>query len=88
MNDTVEIKKDKVVVKVFSSATCTNCKPYKDNLKKAGVEYEEYTLEEHREELMKYGIRGVPTTVIEDEEGNLLRKIVGNQPASEVTKFL
>ncbi len=58
-------------VMVYSTPTCPYCTKVKDYLEAKGVEFEEVDLTqdlEAREEFMRKGHRGVPVTVVGDEE--------------------
>ena len=67
---------------------CAPCKAFARTLKSIkesndypNIEFEEYDIEEDekgQELTEKYQIRSVPTTLLIDETGNLLEKVLGN----------
>ncbi len=77
-----------VVVKLFGAAWCNNCGQMKKGLDEASVPYLYYDADD--EEVVNvfqhYGVRGLPTTIVEID-GDVVRKIVGLQPAREVSKY-
>lgn len=80
-----------ITVKVFSASWCPNCPSFKKALDLAGVQYEVVDADDEStaSEFEKYGVRGLPTCVIE-EDGVIVRKVVGNPTSGvqEVIKFL
>lgn len=81
----------------FSATWCGPCKvlePIFDNVSKneefKDVEFIKYDIEdEAADELVgKFGIRSVPTLVLLDEEGNVLKKSVGSISESTLTEIL
>lgn len=77
-----------VVVKVFGASWCNNCGPMKKGLDEANVVYVYYDADdiEVANVFEHYGVRGLPTTIVEID-GEIVRKIVGLQPAREVSKY-
>lgn len=71
-------------ITVVSSSWCVNCKLLKSNLTQANIMY--YAVDADTEEGMEYctehGVRGLPTTIITDEDGKVVRNVVGLQPVS------
>ena len=53
-----------------------------------GMELIENDIDKNQELAMKHGIRGVPTLVIEDDQGNVLRTLVGMHPATKLQAFI
>ena len=72
---------------VFSSSWCSKCPPYKEQLKKAGIEFDSVDVDENMEMAASYGVRGLPTTVIEATEGSEVFRTVGSN-LKEVKEFL
>lgn len=72
---------------VFSSSWCSKCSPFKEQLKKAGIEFESIDVDEKMEVANAYGVRGLPTTVIEATDGSEIFRTVGPN-LKEVKEFL
>lgn len=64
---------------IFSAPWCGNCTVLKTNLKEASIDFTEVDVDsdEGRELAIKFGVRGLPTTLFIDEEGNVVKTIVG-----------
>jgi thioredoxin-like negative regulator of GroEL len=77
-----------VEVKLFGAAWCPNCGPMKNGLDAANVPYVYYDADDNEVSNVfeHYGVRGLPTTIVE-VDGEIVRKIVGLQPAREVSKY-
>ena len=76
----------KKVIKM-SASWCMPCKVYaktfeavKNEDKYKDIEFEELDVDENEDLVIEYGVRGVPTTVILDENNNVLTKFSGNVP--------
>ena len=76
----------KKVIKM-SASWCMPCKVYaktfesvKNEDKYKDIEFEEFDVDENEDLVIEYGVRGVPTTVILDENNNVLTKFSGNVP--------
>lgn len=54
----------------------------------SGYEFVEIDVDQQRDTAMKYNIRGVPVLVIEDDNGNELRRTVGNKNKTQLLEFL
>jgi thioredoxin-like negative regulator of GroEL len=54
----------------------------------SGYEFVEIDVDEQRDIAMKYNIRGVPVLVVEDDNGNELRRTVGNKNKTQLQEFL
>ncbi|HBC31876.1 MAG TPA: NrdH-redoxin [Clostridiales bacterium] len=57
-------------IKVYSSASCSNCTAAKEYLKEKGYEYEEKNVstdKEAKKELIALGYMGVPVIMIDEE---------------------
>ena len=74
----------KKVIKM-SASWCMPCKVYaktfesvKNEDKYKDIEFEEFDIDENEDLVIEYGIRGVPTTVVLDENNKVLTKFSGN----------
>jgi thioredoxin 1 len=74
----------------FYADWCSPCKSLTKILE--GVEsplpIEEVNIDEQQEIAVKYGIRGVPTMIIVDDNGNEINRKVGMMTESQITSFL
>ena len=61
----------------FYSPTCQPCKVADLLFKSKGIESTNINVAEDQEMAIKYNVRGVPTVVIIDEEGNEIQRAVG-----------
>lgn len=70
---------------VFSAPWCAACTALKGSLKESGIPFDEVNVDSDvgSELASKYGIRGLPTTIFTDKEGNVLKTIVGLKPVQE-----
>ena len=76
--------KIKKVLKM-SASWCMPCKVYaktfdtvKNEDKYKDIEFKELDVDENEDLVVEYGVRGVPTTVILDENDNVISKFSGN----------
>ena len=74
----------KKVIKM-SASWCMPCKVYaktfdavKNEDKYKDIEFEELDVDENEDLVIEYGVRGVPTTVILDENDKVITKFSGN----------
>lgn len=69
-----------VEVSIVSAAWCSNCKPYKQAVKSAGVQFEEIDadVDENMELISSLGVRSLPTTLIY-KNGELVKMFSGNK---------
>ena len=71
-------------ITVVSAKWCPSCTVLKSSLTQANIMY--YAVDADTVEGMDYcaenGVRGLPTTIITDEDGEVVRNIVGLQPVS------
>ena len=70
---------------IFSAPWCAACAALKGSLKEAGIPFDEVNVDSDvgSELARKYGVRGLPTTIFTDKEGNAVKTIVGLQPTKE-----
>jgi glutaredoxin len=76
-------------IKVFGMENCAGCVTVKEVLKAKGVSFVERDVmnPDHMSEASKLGIRGVPTTVVYDNNGVVRLKAVGST-SEGITKLL
>ena len=77
-------------ITVVSANWCVNCNILKESLTQANIIY--HMIDADSEVGMEYctehGIRGLPTTIITDEAGEVVRKVVGLQPAKVFQEYV
>lgn len=61
----------------FYSPTCQPCQQVDQILREKGIEYESINVLEDKETRSKFGIMGVPTVIVLDDEGNEIKRAVG-----------
>lgn len=64
----------------FGRVGCNPCKALENHLKSNNVSYQDLDVEEDLEMTAKYGIGGVPTLLLVDENGEVLDRLVGFNP--------
>ena len=80
----------------MSASWCAPCKVFAPTFKKAselpefeGITFETIDIEEDESGIVeKLGIRSVPTTVLLDENDELIYKIIGNVPFNDFVKII
>lgn len=76
-------------ITIISAAWCKNSRILKDSLTQAGIIY--HSVDAESEEGMNYcqqhNIRGLPTTIITDEDGVIVRNVVGLQSVSVYQEY-
>ncbi len=74
----------------FTQPTCIPCKVYGPALETFMKDVPDVELIKHDdvETLVAWGIRGVPTTVLLDEDGKVINKRTGVMTGPEITDFL
>jgi len=77
----------------MSASWCMPCKVYaktfndvKNEKKYENITFEEFDVDENEDLAIKYGVRGVPTTIILDENDKVISMFSGNMPKSELEK--
>lgn len=69
------------MIKVFTTPTCVYCHALMDWLEEQNIKYEEIDATTS-DEAIELGINSVPVTIITDDEGKEITKIVGfDRPA-------
>jgi len=74
----------------FYAEWCGPCKTLTKTLETVttNVVIEEVDIDENLVLPSQFNVRGVPTMVMLDEEGNLLKTLVGNKTKTELEKWL
>lgn len=75
---------------LFTAKWCANCVALKVGLEEEGITYNTVDVDtpEGEELARKNGIRGLPTVLVINDEGEEFRRIVGIQPVSEYRKHI
>ena len=89
--------KTKTVIK-FGTQWCGPCRVFASTFKKASemeeykdIEFKSIDIENDEDgELMveKYQVKSVPTTVLADENGDVIYKLMGNVPLKDLTDII
>lgn len=89
--------KTKMVIK-FSATWCGPCRVFASTFKNvsemeeySGIEFKSIDIENDEDgELMveKYQIRSVPTTILADENGDVIYKLMGNVPLKDLIDII
>ena len=76
------------LIKIYSK-TCGPCKVLEKNLVESRVDYDSVDVasEEGEDIVEKYGVRAVPTLLLEDDNGTLLNKRTGILNVDEIKLF-
>lgn len=64
-------------IKIYGKQGCVPCATLKQMLTDKQVEFEYVDIMTAMEEVGKLGIRQVPTTIVTDDQGNELKRVVG-----------
>jgi thioredoxin 1 len=74
----------------FYGETCGPCQVLEGNLNSLNIEHESINIEDEQAEelIIKYGIRGIPTLVILDDDGNVLKKHTGLLNINDLKTFI
>ena len=75
----------------FSASWCGPCKALSNTIANMGelpVVMEEIDIDENMDMARQYGVRGVPTCVLVDEDGTVIDTKVGAMSAAQLTAFL
>ena len=68
---------------LFGSTDCTHCHTLKVWLEDKGVSMEYKDIYEHVEEATEYNNRTVPYIIVQDEEGELVKKLGNSEECKE-----
>ncbi len=72
----------------FSATWCGPCKMLSKQLENLGIKIEERDIDTNKDDVKLYGIRGVPTIVIVDPDGNRMDSYVGaNLTPEQITRL-
>lgn len=75
----------------FSATWCGPCKSLSGILEQyysGGVEIQEIDIDENKDAVAEYGIRGVPTCVLLDDDGKEIRRKSGVMMIDEFNEFI
>lgn len=77
-------------ITVVSANWCSSCQILKSNLTEAKIIYHmiDADTDQGMEYCTEHGIRGLPTTIIIDESGEVVRKVVGLQPVKVFQEYV
>lgn len=64
----------------LSKPDCVPCQTVANFLQDNNVEYEEHDIYKEPELVEKYNLMGVPVTILFDDEGNEVQRVVGFNP--------
>ena len=73
----------------FTASWCQPCKSLAKNLEEANlsVPIEVVDIDIQSDVAVEYGIRGVPTLVLMDENHNVVKKLVGSKTVTELREW-
>ena len=86
----MSIKETMQLIK-FSSLWCGPCKSLSSNLTKldlSGLSFQEVDIDKEPSLSQQHNVRGIPTLILLDSEGNELRRLVGMQSIPTLETFL
>ena len=76
----------------FYADWCEPCKMLTRTIKDAGdkitLPIEEVNVDNDEELTLKYGIRGIPTMIIIDDEGEIVKRFIGMMMEDKLLEFL
>lgn len=72
----------------FGAEWCPTCKAQAKLLTTAGIPFEDIDVDENEELTQKYNIKGLPTIVITNEEGEELSRFNGLTQAKDIKEAL
>lgn len=75
----------------FSADWCSSCKSLSANLAKVdldGLSFQEVDIDKEPSLSRQHNVRGIPTLILLDSEGNELRRLVGMQSIPAIETFL
>ena len=70
----------------FSATWCGPCKMLARNLEdvNTNIPIENIDIDEHQDTAVEYGVRGVPTMIMIDENNNQVKRLVGMQSLKQL----
>ena len=73
----------------FTASWCQPCKSLAMNLEEANLNLpiEVIDIDIHSDIAVEYGIRGVPTLVMMDENNNVMKRLVGSKTVTELREW-
>lgn len=73
----------------FTASWCQPCKGLAMNLEEANLQLpiEVIDIDVQSDVAVEYGIRGVPTLVMMDENNNVVKRLVGNKTVTELKEW-
>lgn len=74
----------------FTASWCGPCKILAKTLEgiETKIPIETIDIDENQGTAVEYGIRGVPTLVMLDENNNVTKRLVGSKPKAELEKWI
>ncbi len=74
----------------FTATWCGPCKSLAKTLEdvETRIPIEVIDIDQHRDLAVEYGIRGVPTLVMLDENNNVTKRLVGAKPKKELEEWI
>lgn len=74
----------------LQASWCNPCKVLSNTLKNCnlGIEVQEIDIDDNPEITSKYKVRGVPTMIIVDDEGNTVSTLVGVKTKEEIENWV
>jgi thioredoxin 1 len=67
-----------MTIVVYGASWCGPCKLVKETLSKSGLSYKLIDIEQHPNKAAEAGVRGVPTTIIYNDDNKEVKRIVGS----------
>jgi thioredoxin 1 len=73
----------------FTASWCQPCKSLAQNLEEANlsIPIDVIDIDIHSNVAIEYGIRGVPTLLLMDENNNVSKRLVGNKTVTELKEW-
>jgi len=71
----------------FSALWCNPCKILAPTMEKSGLPYQKIDIDRDTELSVKYGVRSVPTLIKVDASGNVISRLVGNNPLEKIQSW-
>jgi thioredoxin 1 len=74
----------------FSATWCGPCKALAKTLENVNTQIpiESIDIDENQETALEYGVRGVPTMIMLDENNNVIKRFVGAKSQTEIEAWL